>query len=98
MHFPKSPRHVSIETAASLARRAAGRARTVVLTVDPTDELLSSLVASIQPDYIQLHGKESPARVREVAQRSGRGIIKVLPSRRARTSLRPAPTSRWSSI
>jgi len=78
VHFPKSPRHVSTETAASLARRAAGRARTVVLTVDPTDELLSDLVAAIAPDYIQLHGKESPERVVAVRALASRPVIKAL--------------------
>jgi len=36
-------------------------------------------VDGLSPDLIQLHGKESPGRAREVAQRSGRGVIKVLP-------------------
>jgi len=78
VHFAKSPRHVSIETAAGLARRAAGRARTVLLTVDPTDELLSDLLAAIAPDYIQLHGKESPERVVAVRALASRPVIKAL--------------------
>ena len=35
-------------------------------------------MAGLAPDLIQLHGKEPPARVREIAQRTGRGIIKVV--------------------
>jgi len=33
----------------------------------------------LQPDLIQLHGKETPARARQIAQRSGAGVIKVMP-------------------
>lgn len=78
VHFPKSPRHVSIETAAALASRVAGRAKTVVLTVDPTDELVRELVSGIAPDYVQLHGKESPERVVAVRALTSRPVIKAL--------------------
>jgi phosphoribosylanthranilate isomerase len=78
VHFPRSPRHVSIETAAALASRVAGRAKTVVLTVDPTDELVRDLVAGIAPDYVQLHGKESPERVVAVRALTSRPVIKAL--------------------
>jgi phosphoribosylanthranilate isomerase len=65
--------------AARLAPPARARGvRIVAVTVDPTDAEVDAIVAGLAPDLIQLHGKESPARVREVAQRTGRGIIKVL--------------------
>jgi phosphoribosylanthranilate isomerase len=51
----------------------------VALTVDPSDAQVSEIVAKLAPDLIQLHGKESPARTREIAQRAGVGIIKALP-------------------
>jgi phosphoribosylanthranilate isomerase len=54
------------------------------LTVAPTDELVDRLATVLRPDFIQLHGKEPPARVREVAQRSGAQVIKVLPVSEAR--------------
>lgn len=79
MFFPKSPRNITPEAAARLAPPARARGvRIVAVTVDPTDAEVDAMVAGLAPDLIQLHGKESPARVREVAQRSGRGIIKVL--------------------
>ncbi|WP_374660020.1 phosphoribosylanthranilate isomerase [Phenylobacterium sp.] len=78
--FPKSPRNIAPEAAARLAPPARARnVKIVALAVDPTDAEVDAIVAGLSPDLIQLHGKESPARVREVAQRSGRGIIKVLP-------------------
>jgi phosphoribosylanthranilate isomerase len=78
VHFPKSPRHVSADVAAALARQVGGRAKTVVLTVDASDDLLDQLVATIAPDAIQLHGHETPARVADVRQRLGRTVIKAL--------------------
>lgn len=78
VHFQKSPRHLSAESAARLARQAEGRAKTVVLTVDAADDLLDHLVATIAPDFVQLHGRESPERVADVRRRVGRPVIKAL--------------------
>ncbi len=54
--YPKSPRHVSIDSAVTLAAMARGRAAIVALTVDAEDELLEAIVAAIDPDMLQLHG------------------------------------------
>lgn len=78
VHFARSPRHLSIEAAAELAKRVAGRAKTVVLTVNAEDELLGNLVTSIVPDFVQLHGRETPERVADVRLRFGRPVIKAL--------------------
>ncbi|RAK64928.1 phosphoribosylanthranilate isomerase [Phenylobacterium kunshanense] len=79
MFFPKSPRDIAPEAAGRLAPPARAKGvKVVAVTVDPTDAEVDAIVAGLSPDLIQLHGKESPARVREVGQRSGRGIVKVL--------------------
>lgn len=79
MFFPKSPRNVAPEAAARLAAPVRGRGvKIVAVTVDPSDSEVDAIVAALSPELIQLHGHETPARVREVADRSGRGIIKVL--------------------
>lgn len=77
--FPKSPRDLAPEAAARLAEPVRGRAKVVALLVDPTDALVDEVARTLRPDLIQLHGKESPARTREIAVRSGCGIIKALP-------------------
>ena len=77
--FARSPRNIALEAAARLAEPARGRAKVVALTVDPTDAELDRIAAGLAPDLIQLHGAESPARTREVAARTGAGVIKVLP-------------------
>jgi phosphoribosylanthranilate isomerase len=76
--FPKSPRHIDFETARVLGGRARGRARIVALTVDPDDALLQGLVEALEPDILQLHGKESPTRVAEIGARFGRLTMKAI--------------------
>lgn len=55
-----------------------GRLKIVAVTVDPDDVLVDAIARSLAPDLIQLHGRETPARVREVAARSGAGVIKAI--------------------
>jgi phosphoribosylanthranilate isomerase len=78
MFFEKSPRNVTPQAAARLAAAARGNARIVAVTVDPDDALLRELAETLRPDFIQLHGRETPARVREAAMRTGAGTIKVI--------------------
>jgi len=78
--FPASPRYLAPEDAARLAPPARGKAAIVAVTVDPDDDLLDQLMATLKPDLVQLHGKETPARARAVAARTGAGVIKALPA------------------
>lgn len=80
MFFPKSPRNIAPEAAGRLAPPARAKGvKVVAVVVDPIDAEVDAIVSGLSPDLIQLHGKESPSRVREIAQRSGRGLIKVVP-------------------
>jgi len=78
MFFEKSPRYVTPQTAARLAAPARGKTRIVAVLVDPDDALLRDVTEALHPDFIQLHGRETPARVREAAMRTGAGTIKVI--------------------
>ena len=76
---PASPRHAGdLARAGALAARARGRAKIVAVTVDPDDALLTALTAQLQPDYVQLHGGETPARVAEARKIASAGVIKAL--------------------
>ena len=66
--FPKSPRHVDWETARVLGHEARGRAKIVALTVDADDDTLNRIVDALSPDLMQLHGTETPARVRRISE------------------------------
>src|SRR5665213_771601 len=76
--YPKSPRYVTPEKVAKLAALARGRTKIVVLVVDADDALIKSIVSAVDPDYIQVHGSETPARVAEIAQTFGLPVIKVI--------------------
>ncbi len=76
--FPASPRDISPEEAARLAAPARGRARVAAVMVDPDDGQLDRLMASLRPDLIQLHGRETPSRAAAIAARTGAEVIKVL--------------------
>jgi phosphoribosylanthranilate isomerase len=76
--FPKSPRHILPEPAARLAEPVRGHAKIVALMVDPSNNEVDEVARAFRPDLIQLHGKETPARVREIGERVQTGIIKAL--------------------
>jgi phosphoribosylanthranilate isomerase len=77
--FPASPRHVASEAAIELGRIASRRASKVALTVDADDATLERIVAALRPDVLQLHGKESPARVAILKRRFGLPVMKAIP-------------------
>ena len=76
--FPPSPRNISLADARELAAMARGRAKIVALLVDADDAWIDAVVAAADPDFLQLHGDEPVARVREVRQRWARGVIKAV--------------------
>jgi phosphoribosylanthranilate isomerase len=76
--FPPSPRHLSLETARELGKQAKGRAAKVALTVDADDATLENIVETLRPDIFQLHGKETIARLRDIKQKFGLPVMKVL--------------------
>ena len=76
--FPPSPRHLSLEKARDLGRQAKGRAVKVALSVDADDATLGNIVDALQPDVLQLHGKETVARVRDIKQKFGLQVMKAL--------------------
>ena len=76
--FPPSPRHLGLDVARDLGRQAKGRALKVALTVDADDATIANIVDALQPDWLQLHGKESVARLRDIKQTFGLPLMKVL--------------------
>jgi phosphoribosylanthranilate isomerase len=78
MFFERSPRNIAPDAAGRLAAPARGRAQVVAVVVDPDDALIERIVDGLRPDAIQLHGKETPSRAREIAARAGADVVKVL--------------------
>jgi phosphoribosylanthranilate isomerase len=77
--FPPSPRHLSLEVACELGQQAKGRAVKVALTVDADDAMLGNIVETLRPDILQLHGKETTARLRDIKAKFGLPVMKALP-------------------
>jgi phosphoribosylanthranilate isomerase len=76
MIFPKSPRHIEPFAARPLAEMADGRAKTVAILVNPDDELITKVLSDLNPDYIQLHGGETPQFCAALRSR-GVGVVKA---------------------
>ncbi|MEM9626380.1 MAG: phosphoribosylanthranilate isomerase [Pseudomonadota bacterium] len=74
--YPPSPRAITIEQAIELGRPVSADCMTVGVTVDPDDRLVDQVLDAL--DAIQLHGKETPERVRDVKARTGKMVIKAL--------------------
>ncbi|SLN24102.1 phosphoribosylanthranilate isomerase [Roseisalinus antarcticus] len=76
--FAKSPRNVTIEAARDAALAAPPGVAKVALVVNPDDALLDEITGTVSLDMIQLHGSESPERVREVRARYGLPVMKAV--------------------
>lgn len=76
--YGPSPRNLSLETARDLGARVAGRASKVAVTVDADDGELAAVIDALRPDYVQVHGNETPARVRDIAARFALPVIKAI--------------------
>lgn len=75
--FPRSPRHVSPQQARELTENLPSHIKTAAVTVNMSNEELDELLAGFRPDYLQLHGKETPQRCEEVRRHTGCDIIKA---------------------
>ena len=76
--FPRSPRNVSADEAASLAAAAPAHVTVVGLFVDPPDEALDEVLSVARLDLLQLHGSERPDRVAAIKRRTGKPVMKAI--------------------
>ena len=76
--YPPSPRALDPARARELVAAVPGTAETVGLLVDASDHEIETLLEAVPLDLLQLHGYETPARVREIALRFGCRVIKAL--------------------
>ena len=76
--YPKSPRAVTLEQAAALAKLVPASVGKVGLFVDDSDARFAEVRGAVKLDLLQLHGHETPARVAEIRARFGTPVMKVL--------------------
>ncbi len=82
VHYQKSPRHLSIIQAAQLKSLLAKTVKSIMVLVNPCDELLTEMANKIRPDFFQLHGEETPERIKEIKNKFPNiEIIKSIPIR-----------------
>ncbi len=88
VRYSRSPRHVPLATAQSLAEMVGNRAIRTVLVVDPSDTELDALAEQVSFDVLQLHGTEIPERIEAIRDHGPWRIMKALglagPADRAR--------------
>lgn len=77
--FRPSPRNLVLGAGRTLAARVRGRAQKVALSVDANNAELDLVVEAVKPDWLQLHGKETPERIQAVKHRYRLPVIKALP-------------------
>lgn len=75
--FPPSPRSVTAKQAREVLGAVPETVTRVALLVDPEDALVDE-IAALPIDLVQLHGHESPGRVREVKTRTSRPVMKAI--------------------
>lgn len=76
--FPKSPRHLELGPAATLAADVPMGLCKVALTVNMDNAGLDALLDQVPIDMLQLHGAETVERVAEVKARYGLPVMKAV--------------------
>jgi phosphoribosylanthranilate isomerase len=76
--FPPSPRFVTNAAARAIAVAAPEGLCKVALTVDADNATLDAITGAVPLDMLQLHGRETPARVAEIKARYGLPVMKVI--------------------
>jgi len=76
--YPPSPRAVTPGEAMSLASVVPERVTKVGLFVDPEDDQIDKTLFTVKLDMLQLHGKETPDRVRDLKMRTGAKVMKAI--------------------
>jgi phosphoribosylanthranilate isomerase len=76
--YERSPRHISTQQAQIIRQSLSHHAQYVAVTVDSTDQELETIMRTLEPDWIQLHGRESPERCLQVKALTGKPVIRAL--------------------
>jgi phosphoribosylanthranilate isomerase len=81
--YRKSPRFLTHDAAAALARTVPRPIIRVAVIVDLDNEAIAALLAAVPLDMLQLHGKEDPARAAAIRTRFRKPVMKAIPVARA---------------
>ena len=76
--YKGSPRNLNISDAKQLLIKPNKKTKIVALMVNPKNKILKKIVSELCPDYIQLHGDETPARCYYIKRNFKLKIIKAI--------------------
>lgn len=85
VHFEKSPRHLSLDSAAKLRASAPASVKVVLLLVNASPVLTEQAFNAMRPDVIQFHGSEKPEWLAMVKKHMQVEVWKALGLRSAET-------------
>ena len=74
--YNKSPRNILLSDAKLLLKNRNEHSKIVALTVNSDDDFIRNIEKNIKPDFIQLHGNETPLRCKEIKMKFKIPIIK----------------------
>ena len=90
VHFEPSPRHVSLNKAASLRADLPADIKAVLLLVNADIETTARAIEVVKPDVIQFHGKETPEWIALVREKTGVETWRAIGVRSAQTLAKSA--------
>ncbi len=68
MHYPPSPRHLTIEEGAALRPHIQSPTHVVAVLVSPDDATLQAITQRWKPDMLQIHGLEDETRINAIRE------------------------------
>ncbi len=74
--YKNSPRNITIDCSKNLLKLRNNLSKIVALTVNANDDFLVEIKNSVKPDYIQLHGNETPNRCFDIKNKINIPLIK----------------------
>lgn len=83
-----SPRNITPEKAKEISVNIPARIKKVAVVVSAEDKKISEIISHLKPDYLQLHGNETPERTAQIRKIFSIPVIKAFPIGSAQDLLR----------
>lgn len=78
VHYPPSPRHVTLEQAAKLRVRVPREIKVVLLLVNEQPQPTLQAIEAVRPDVVQFHGSERPEWLAVLKQAGAKELWKAI--------------------
>ena len=78
VHYPPSPRHVTLDQAAALRARVPHGTKVVLLLVNEQPQPTAQAIQAVRPDVVQFHGSETPEWLALLKQHAGVQVWKAI--------------------